>query len=335
VGAIGTEAAAPAARGTPGRLGVLTSGGDAPGMNAAIRAVVRCGLFRGARMVGVRRGFLGLLQGDLVEMEPGSVADIIHRGGTVLGTARAEVMRTAAGQAAAVAGARAAGLDGLVVIGGEGSLHATAALEALGLPTAFVPATIDNDVPGTEQCIGFDTAVNTVVQAIDRIRDTATAHERTFVVEVMGRRAGHIALTAGLGAGAESILVPEVAIDLDDVCQRLLRGRARGKRHSIIVVAEGAGAAYAHAKEVERRTGLETRVIVLGHVQRGGSPTAADRALAARLGAAAVGCLLAGTPGRMASVAGGRVRTLPYAEALAAGSGLDVGLFELAAVLST
>jgi 6-phosphofructokinase 1 len=314
------------------RIGVLTSGGDAPGMNAAIRAVVRRAVYAGAEVVGIRRGYAGLLAQDVTALDVSSVADIIHRGGTMLLTARSAAFMQPEGVAL---GARnAAGLDALVVIGGDGTMRGAAALEAEGVTTLGVPATIDDDLPGTDRSIGFDTAVNTVVQAVDRIRDTATAHERTFVVEVMGRHHGFIALHAGLAVGAESILIPEDPVDLDAICDRLLRGSARGKRHSIILVAEGAGTGFAIAQAIEARTGHETRTTVLGHVQRGGSPTAADRTLAGRLGEAAVAQALAGGRGVMMGLRGTEVAAVPYAEVLGGQPRLDRQLVELASVLA-
>lgn len=303
-------------------------------MNAAIRAVVRRTLYAGAEPVGVRRGFAGLLAGEFQPLDAGSVADVIHRGGTLLLTGRSDEFRRPEGRALAVANARAAGLDALAVIGGDGSLRGAAELDEAGLPTVAIPATIDNDLPGTDLTIGFDTAVNSVVQAIDRIRDTATAHERTFVVEVMGRRSGFIALLSGLADGAESILVPEEPFDLADICDRLRRGYARGKRHSIIVVAEGAGSAFEVARSVQERSGLETRVIVLGHIQRGGSPTAGDRVLASRLGAAAVELLLAGRRAVLTGLRCDRVVPVPYGEVLAGVRAMDRDLYELAGILA-
>ncbi|HUZ65965.1 MAG TPA: ATP-dependent 6-phosphofructokinase [Acetobacteraceae bacterium] len=314
------------------RIGVLTSGGDAPGMNAAIRAVVRRALYAGAAVVGIHRGYAGLMTGELTPLDVSSVADIVHRGGTMLLTARSAAFMTPEGLA--VATSQAAPLDGLVAIGGDGTLRGAAALEGAGVRTAVVPATIDNDVPCTERSIGFDTAVNTVVQAVDRIRDTATAHERIFVVEVMGRHRGFIALAAGVAVGAESILVPEEPVDLDAICERLERGYARGKRHSIIIAAEGAASGFAIADAIQARTGHEARTTVLGHVQRGGSPTAADRILAARLGEAAVAHLLAGGRGAMMGLAGVEVAAVPYADVMRSEWPLDRRLYETAAVLA-
>lgn len=298
------------------RVAVLTSGGDAPGMNAVVRAVVRQSAYLGVAAVGVRRGFQGLIRGEFVALERRDVADIIHRGGTILYTARSEAFLTPQGQEAAVRNLRAEGVDGVVVVGGDGSLRGALALERLGVATVGVPATIDNDLIGTEPSIGFDTAANTALEAIDRVRDTATAHERVFVVEVMGRRSGFLALEAGLAGGAECVLVPELPYDLDDVAGRVREAFTIGKRHSILIVAEGAAHGFEIGQELERRTGLETRVTVLGHTQRGGTPSAVDRVLGSRLGAAAVEALAAGRHGVMVgSVAQETVQT-PYERVL-------------------
>lgn len=294
-----------------GRIGVLTSGGDAPGMNAAIRAVVRTGIYYGYQVVGIRRGYAGLLADDMVNLELGSVADIIHRGGTILRTARSEEFASQAGQAQAYDNLVAAGINGLIVIGGDGSLQGAAALAQRGIPVVGVPATIDNDMAGTDATIGFDTAINTAVTAIDRIRDTATSHERTYIIEVMGRLSGQIAIAAGLAAGAESIVVPEALITNEQICERLQRGFQRGKRHSIIVVCEGAGSGYAISEHVQACTGLKPRVTVLGYIQRGGSPTAQDRILASRMGAYAVELLRQGRGGHMVAIQGGQIVSVP------------------------
>jgi 6-phosphofructokinase 1 len=294
------------------RIAVLTSGGDAPGMNAVVRSVVRHAAFMGIATVGVRRGFQGLIRGEFVSLQRRDVADIIHRGGTVLYTARSEAFLTPEGQAMAVAHLRAEHVDGLVVVGGDGSLRGAMALERLGLPTVGVPATIDNDVVGTEPAIGFDTAANTALEAIDRVRDTATAHERVFVVEVMGRRSGFLALEAGLAGGAECVLVPEIPYDMDEVATRVRQAYTIGKRHSILVVAEGAAHGFDVGQELERRTGLETRVTVLGHTQRGGTPSAVDRVLGSRLGAAAVEALATGRRGIMVGSVSQMTVETPY-----------------------
>ncbi len=276
------------------RIGVLTSGGDAPGMNAATRAVVRRATGLGLEVTGVRRGYAGLIAGDFLPLTMRDVGDIIHRGGTILRTARSDRFMTRAGQEEALDQARRAGLDGLVVVGGDGSFRGARVLTQLGLPCIGVPGTIDNDIFGTDLTIGFDTAVNTVLDALNKIRDTATSHERTFVVEVMGRHSGWIALSAGLAGGAESILIPEAPLEMDVVCGRLLASHERGKRHSIIIVAEGVTSGFSVGEAIKARTGFDTRVTVLGHIQRGGAPTAVDAMLASRLGARAAELLAAG-----------------------------------------
>ncbi|MBT9156332.1 MAG: ATP-dependent 6-phosphofructokinase [Firmicutes bacterium] len=316
------------------RIGVLTSGGDAPGMNAAIRAVVRKGLHAGLEIFGVRRGYAGLLADDFVPLGAGSVGDIIHRGGTMLRTARSEEFKTEEGFARALEVLAARAIQGLVIIGGDGSLRGAERLYQRGILTVGVPGTIDNDIPGTDESIGFDTAVNTAVQAIDRIRDTATSHERAFVIEVMGRNAGHIALEAGLAAGAESILVPEEPLDLSEICARLKRGQQRGKLHSIIVVCEGAGEGFKLGDVLRQCTGFDTRITVLGHVQRGGSPTARDRVLASTMGAKAVDLLVEGQGGVMVGVKRGEIASMSINSALAEGSTFNHQSYRLAVILA-
>ncbi|MZP30906.1 6-phosphofructokinase [Heliobacterium undosum] len=315
-------------------IGVLTSGGDAPGMNACVRAVVRMAIYRGIKVSGILRGFAGLLTGEMRPLDVGSVGDIIHRGGTMLRTARSKEFFEPKNQALAATKLKDAGIDALIVIGGDGSFRGAQALMRHGIRIVGIPGTIDNDIPGTDYTIGFDTAVNTVLDAINKIRDTATSHDRTNVIEVMGRRAGHIALLAGLGGGAESILVPEVPFDLDDVCARLLRGHDRGKLHSIILVAEGAGSAVEIGKRIEEKTGLETRVTILGHIQRGGNPTATDRIWASRMGAQAVEALLRGQSNIMLGVRKGELVEENLDKALTERNGLDEELYRLAGVLS-
>ena len=316
------------------RLAVLTSGGDAPGMNAAVRAVVRRGLAADHEVLAVSHGYAGLLAGQYVPMTPGSVGDVIHRGGTILRSARSESFRDPAVRAAAIALARQQGIAGLVVVGGGGSLRGALAIDAEGLPTVGIAASIDNDVWGTDRAIGFDTAVNTVLDAINRVRDTASSHGRVFVIEVMGRDTGHIALAAGLAGGAESILIPEVPYDLAEVAERVRRGRERGKTHSIVVVAEGAGRAFDIGASLQADTGLETRVTVLGYIQRGGAPSAADRYLGCRLGAAAVDALAAGHHGVGVHLAGEEVSEVPLAEVASHRRDIDLAAYRLAAVLA-
>jgi len=295
------------------RIGLLTSGGDAPGMNAAIRAVVRHALGRSLEVVGIRRGYAGLLAGEVQPLTRAGVANIIQRGGTVLGTSRSAEFMQPEGRARAAAVLRGAGIEGLAVIGGDGTFHgATLLAEEHGVRVAGVPGTIDNDVYGTDFTIGFDTAVNTALEAIDRIRDTAASHERLFLVEVMGRTCGDIALGVGVAGGAEDVLLPESPRDLLDLAAELRHSWERGKRSSIIVVSESGeqGRSFKLAEEVGRLTGLEPRVCILGHIQRGGTPMARDRVLASRLGAAAVDILLDGG-GAMAAEWHGSVERVP------------------------
>ncbi|HET7522170.1 MAG TPA: 6-phosphofructokinase, partial [Bacillales bacterium] len=304
------------------------------GMNAAIRAVARKAIFHELEMYGIYYGYSGLIEGNIKRLEIGSVGDIIHRGGTMLYTARCEEFKTADGQKKAMHQLNRYGIEGLVVIGGDGSFRGAQKLAEHGFPTVGIPGTIDNDIAGTDSTIGFDTALNTVIDAIDKIRDTATSHERTYIVEVMGRDAGDIALWSGLADGAESILIPEEPYDIQRIVARLKRGHARGKKHSIIVVAEGAGSGVNIAEEIRRKTNMETRVTVLGHIQRGGSPTAFDRVLASRLGAKAVELLLAGKKGRMAGVKNNQLTDCGFSEALAQTRTLDEDMYRLSQELS-
>lgn len=305
-------------------IGVITSGGDAPGMNAAIRAVVREALSRGVRTVGFFNGYEGIIDNLSLEMTSRTVGGIINRGGTILHTARSKRFRTPEGRLAALKTLRTLGIDGLVVIGGDGSLTgASVLLEEHGFPVTGVPGSIDNDIPGTDFSIGFDTAVNTAVEAIDRIRDTATSHDRVFVIEVMGRHNGFIAVEAGLAAGAEAVLIPEVPYNLLQVCDHMREQYTRGKKSSIIVVAEGAARAADISDFIQRNTGFEVRYLVLGHMQRGGNPTAFDRVLALRLGAHAVNLLLDGKVGEMAGVDGGRLVSHPFSYIFASQRQID------------
>lgn len=273
------------------KIGVLTSGGDAPGMNAAVRAVVRKALYHDLEVAGIYYGYQGLIDGQIESLDRGSVGDIIQRGGTKLHSARCLEFKTEEGQLKAIEQLKKHGIEGLVVIGGDGSYQGALALTKRGFPCVGVPGTIDNDIPGTDYTIGFDTALNTVIDCIDKIRDTATSHERTFIIEVMGRDAGDLALWAGLAGGAETILIPEVQHDLDELVTRLEQGYDRGKKHSIIIVAEGVMSASDLAKKLSEKD-IETRVSVLGHIQRGGSPTARDRVLASTFAARAVELLI-------------------------------------------
>lgn len=316
------------------RIGVLTSGGDSPGMNAAIRAVVRQALDLNFSVAGILRGYNGMLDCETVEMERGSVGDIIHRGGTVLHTARSERFITSEGQKLAVENAAKLGIDGLVVIGGDGSFRGAQALHRLGLPVIGVPATIDNDINCTDYSIGFDTAVNTVIDAVNKIRDTAASHERVSIVEVMGRECGAIALMAGLAGGAESIIIPEYDTSMEEVCRRIEQGRQRGKRHSIIIVAEGAMGGFEAAKKIKELIGLETRVTVLGHIQRGGNPSAMDRILATILGAEAVKLLAKGESNKMVGMVGSKVVVSSLNEAVQKVKRIDGQIYALASILA-
>ncbi len=316
------------------RIAVLTSGGDSPGMNAAIRATVRTAIYNRIDVYGVKRGYAGLLEKDFVHLDLGSVGGILQRGGTILETARSEKFKTEEGLQLAISNLREEKIDGLVVIGGDGSFRGALALFERGVPVVGVPATIDNDIGGTHFTIGFDTAVNTVIEALDKLRDTASSHERMFIVEVMGRESGWIALTAGLACGAESILIPEIGYDIEEILVRLRRGRNRGKTHSLIVVAEGVASASEIKDQIWDAGGFEMRVVVLGHIQRGGSPTAFDRMLASRLGAKAVDLLLNGEVGKMVGWENERVvsHTLEYSWKHK--HTIDKELYTLAGVLS-
>ena len=308
-------------------------GGDAPGMNAAIRAVARKAIYHGLEVIGFRRGFNGLMHGEYEKLRLGSVADIIHRGGTMLLTARAPEFLETAGRKKAVSVLHEQGIDALIVIGGDGSLRGAAELEKLGVKTVGVPGTIDNDLACTDYTIGFDTAVSTVTEAINKLRDTATSHERVFVIEVMGRSAGYIALAAGLSGGAESILVPEIPFAVEEVAERLQRGVKRGKLHSIILVAEGASSALAVAEQLKVLTKMDIRRL-FGHVQRGGVPTSFDRMLASRLGAAAVDLLRSGCHGHMVGLQQGEIKSTSYQEALHQKKKFPEDLYHLATILA-
>ncbi|GAB4125595.1 MAG: 6-phosphofructokinase [Fimbriimonadaceae bacterium] len=305
-------------------IGVLTSGGDAPGMNAAVRGVVRAALGRGVEVFGFRHGWRGVISGEGLWMESGSVSGIIDRGGTQLHTARCPEFRERVGREQAMENVKELGLEGLVVIGGDGSLTGARKLyEEFKFPVVGVPGSIDNDIAGTDYSIGFDTANNTALDAIDKIRDTAYSHDRVFVIEVMGRANGFIAVEVALASGAEAVLVPEVPFSLINICDRLKRQRAKGKRSSIIVVAEGAARAADVAEFVSKNTGFETRYLVLGHMQRGGSPTAFDRVLALRLGAFAANRLISGFHGEMVGVYGDKLVANPLSYVLSTQRHID------------
>lgn len=274
------------------RIALLTSGGDAPGMNSAIRSIVRYGLSQGLEVVGVERGYQGLIEGDFRTLNREDVSEIVQRGGTILKTARSEEFYKEEGQKKALENLSKNNIDGLIVIGGEGSLKGAYSLHKLGFPVVGIPGSIDNDIWGTDYSIGFDTACNNVIDAINKIRDTAAAHERTFVVEVMGRECGYIAFTSGIVSGADVILIPEVPVDFPYIIEKLRDRQKRLKRHNIIIVAEGVGSAYFIGKQIEDRLGISTRIVVLGHIQRGGSPSVLDRTLGTFMGIEAVRALM-------------------------------------------
>ena len=298
-------------------IGILTSGGDAPGMNAAIRAVVRTALGRGIRVRGIRRGYHGLLQEEIIDMTARDVSDTIQRGGTILQTARCKEMRTEEGQQKAAAICKKYGIEGLVVIGGDGSFAGAQKLAKLGINTIGIPGTIDLDIDCTEYTIGFDTAVNTAMEAIDKVRDTSTSHQRCSIVEVMGRDAGYLALWCGIANGAEEILLPEEHnYDESEIIKRIIDNRDRGKKHYIIINAEGVGDSINMAKRIEEATGMETRATILGHMQRGGSPTAKDRVYASIMGAKAVELLCEGKTNRVVGYKHGEYIDVDIDEAL-------------------
>ncbi|MFF2755180.1 6-phosphofructokinase [Psychrobacillus sp. NPDC058041] len=316
------------------RIGVLTSGGDAPGMNAAIRAVVRKAIYEGLEVVGIFHGYQGLIEGHMELLTLGSVGDIIQRGGTKLFSARSLEFRTEEGQLKAVEQLKANGIDGLVVIGGDGSYRGSMTLTKNGFPCVGIPGTIDNDIPGTDYTLGFDTALNTVIECIDKIRDTATSHDRTFIIEVMGRDAGDLALWAGLAGGAETIIIPEVEFNIEEIVEKLKSGTARGKKHSIIIVAEGVMSGSEFASQLMKHANIDTRVSVLGHIQRGGSPTGRDRVLASLFGARAVEVLLAGHGGRAVGIQNHQVVDYDMNEAFEKSEVFDSLMYQLSKELS-
>ncbi len=305
-------------------IGVLTSGGDAPGMNAAVRAVVRCGNQAGLKVLGIRRGYNGLINSDIVEMDQKSVNGFITRGGTELYTARCDEFKTEEGRKRAATTCKYLGIDGIIAIGGDGTFRGAGEFSQLGISTIGIPATIDNDIACTDYSIGFDTACNTAMEAVDKLRDTMQSHERCSLVEVMGRRAGHLALQVGISSGATAILVPERKIDFEkDIVEKIRDGRIKGKTHYIFIIAEGVGRADEFASKINEATGIDTRVTILGHVQRGGRPTARDRVAATRMGCYAVDLLLDGKTNRVVAFKGEELVDFDIEEALAMKKDLD------------
>lgn len=312
------------------KIGVLTSGGDAPGMNAALRAVVRTAIIRGMDVVGIERGYEGLIHDQVRPMDAHSVSGIINRGGTILRTARSEVFRTPEGQRQAAETVALHNIEGIVVIGGNGSYQGALALnETCGVKVVGVPGTIDNDINGTEYTIGFDTAVNTALDSIDKIRDTAASHDRVFVVEVMGRHDGLLALTVGIAGGAEAVLVPEVRTDMVKLCEQIRSWQARGKMSCIIIVAEGAARGADIATTITQITGVDTRLSVLGHTQRGGDPSAHDRTMATRFGAYAVQMLAEGSSNVMVGLESGKLVNRPLELVRLGRRQIDPEIFDL------
>ena len=311
-------------------IGVLTSGGDAPGMNAAVRAVVRTAIASGMTVKGIRRGYNGLIEGDIIDLDVRSVSDIIHRGGTVLYTARSPRFKTEEGMKEAIDNCKKFGIEGIVVIGGDGSYRGARDLSMRGIPCVGVPGTIDNDISSTEYTIGFDTAMNTAMEMVDKIRDTAQSHDRCSVVEVMGRRAGYLALQTGIAVGATAILVPEVEYKVEDVIKKIRETQKTGKKHFIIVVAEGVGGVEKIAEEIENSTGIESRATVLGHVQRGGNPTVRDRVIATQMGYAAVKLLKDGIGNRVIGLKKGEIVNYDIYEALNMKKPFDDEMYEIA-----
>ncbi|MBR7140572.1 MAG: 6-phosphofructokinase [Clostridia bacterium] len=316
------------------KIGILTSGGDAPGMNAAIRAAVRCGICAGMEVVGIERGYAGLLEGRFIPMGLRSVSDIIQRGGTILRTARCTEFLTPEGQQQGCDNLKKEGIEGLIVIGGDGSFRGAKVLSEKGFPTIGVPGTIDNDLAYTDFTLGFDTATNTILESIDKIRDTMSSHERISIIEVMGRHCGDLALYAGIGGGAEVIIVPEMKLTNEEIVQKLMDFRASGKRSGIVVLAEGAGKADDLAKMLTEKTNLDIRASVLGHIQRGGSPTHQDRYLGTCFGARAVQLLEKGIGNRIIGIKDNEVFDIDIHEGLSIPRKFRTDLYELAGIVA-
>jgi len=312
------------------KIGVLTSGGDAPGMNAAVRAVVRTALSKGMEVYGIRRGYAGLITGDIFQMDERSVSDIIHRGGTVLYTARCPEFRTEEGILKAKAKCDELGIEGLVVIGGDGSFRGAADLSAKGVLCIGLPGTIDNDIACTEYTIGFDTAMNTAMELVDKLRDTSQSHDRCSVVEVMGRGAGHIAVNTGIACGATDIITKEVPYDIDAIAKTMLEKQAKGKKNFVVIVAEGIGHAQEIATMIQEKTHIETRATILGHVQRGGNPTLRDRVEATRMGYYAVELLEQGIGNRVVGLKDNKLVDYDIQEALSMTKPYDEKLHHIA-----
>lgn len=316
------------------RIGILTSGGDAPGMNAVIRAVVRYGIYNNIDIVGIKNGYKGLIEKDYMVMSLSSVADIIHRGGTILGSARSKNFSEKEGFELAVLNIKSLGIDGMVVIGGDGTFRGAKTLCDAGIPAVCIPGTIDNDLAYTEYTLGFFTALTTVLESVEKIRDTSSSHGRTNVIQVMGRNCGDIALYAGLTGGAEMVIIPEIKYDIEEVCAKIMQGKERGKKHSIIILAEGAGDAKTISDEIHSKTGVSTRYSVLGYTQRGGTPSAFDRLIGSQMGAKAVEMLQNGMTDRVLGIKGKEIFHMHIDEALSMKKQFDKTTYELTKILS-
>ena len=315
-------------------IGVLTSGGDAPGMNAAVRSIVRTAASMGMTVKGIKRGYNGLIENNIVDLDIRSVSDIIQRGGTVLYTARCPRFTTEEGMQEAIKNCKNNGIEGLIVIGGDGSFRGARDLSLRGIPCIGIPGTIDNDIPSTEYTIGFDTAMNTVVEMVDKLRDTACSHERCSVVEVMGHGAGDIALQSGLAVGATAIIVPEIGFDLQNVIDKILETKKNGRNHFIIVASEGLCDATQLARQLQESTGIETRATILGHIQRGGNPTLRDRVVASKMGYAAVELLSKGVGNRVIGLKDNKIVDYDIFEALNMVKSFDQETYRLANTIS-
>lgn len=318
---------------TKKRIALLTSGGDAPGMNAAIRAIVRKGLYHGFEIFGVERGFQGLIDGNFVPMISNSVAGIIGQGGTMLKSARSEEFRTAKGQEIAVDRLKRQHIDIVVVIGGDGSMQGAIKLSEWGINTIVIPASIDNDMPGTEYSIGFDTAVNTILEAANKIRDTSASHNRVAIIEVMGRNCGNLALMSGIACGAEAILIPEVTTNIEEICHGLLESSKRGKLYSIIMLAEGVGKGSDIAEQIGQGINLPVSLTVLGYIQRGGNPSATDNIVASRMGAAAINEIINGNKNFLVGLRQGNLVSVPYGTENEFKPNIDIEQHELSRIL--
>ncbi len=326
------------------KIGILSSGGDAPGMNAAIRSIVRKAIYHGCQVFGIKRGYSGILEGDIIPLSTRSVGDILQRGGTILQSARCEEFQTPEGQAKAKEQLSKLGFNGLIIIGGDGSFRGAQVLNKMGFQTVGIPATIDNDIGCTDYTIGFDTAVNTVLDAMNKIRDTASSHNRVYIIEVMGKNSGFIAVAAGLTGGAEAILIPEVPINLEEVAKQIKKGAKHGKTHSIILVAEGLFGDPASAEHssgfcvgqyISEHTGCETRITVLGHIQRGGTPSFYDRKIAVLMGAKAVDLLLAGQSEKMVGIVGDQIEAFDIDLAIGTQKSIDLEQLKLANIMAS